>query len=258
MTAPEDRYTEPRTFIGWLGSGYNSRGAFPATLSELSADLREWAAVAASDAPLPALGELARLATADVAELNSAAQEYEDSADACDTPALAGFRRRRYARAKALRAAAERIAQLVALATGGAEMREALRRVGIGTSDECGDTGAMVEWFATTEQGEQGCGTLDAALAMLTDAAKEDGRREAGADTARIDWLEQRAKQDESVTLGWSRKDHDYDEWAGRSVVWPESFWVGDETAIDPPHPTLRPAIDAARSLTPERPADAD
>jgi 2-polyprenyl-6-methoxyphenol hydroxylase-like FAD-dependent oxidoreductase len=81
---------------------------------------------ATPDAPRPALGELARLATADAAELNSAAQEYEDSADACDTPALAGFRRRRYARAKALRAAADRVLQLVALATGGATAEDAI------------------------------------------------------------------------------------------------------------------------------------
>jgi hypothetical protein len=73
-----------------------------------------------------------------------------------------------------------------------------------------------------------------------------DARR-GRADTARLDWLEQEAKRDESVTLGWSRKDHDYDEFAGRSVVWPESFWVGDETAIDPPHSTIREAIEAAR-----------
>jgi hypothetical protein len=77
-----------------------------------------------SDAPRPALGELARLATADIAELNDAAQEYEDSADVCDTPALARLRRRRYAKAEALRGAAKRIAQLVALATGGARSEQ--------------------------------------------------------------------------------------------------------------------------------------
>lgn len=94
---------------------------------------------AKSDAPRPALGELARLATADIAELNDAAQEYEDSADVCDTPALARLRRRRYAKAEALRAASKRIAQLVALATGGAEtarLREALEMIVDLTADE--------------------------------------------------------------------------------------------------------------------------
>jgi hypothetical protein len=53
-------------------------------------------------------------------EMGKAAQEYEDSAYACDTPALAGFRARRYARAKKLREIANVLPALLAAARRGA------------------------------------------------------------------------------------------------------------------------------------------
>jgi len=66
-------------------------------------------------------------------------------------------------------------------------------------------------------------------------------------DVDRLDWLERRVKDDDNVTLGWSKADSEYDEWSGRTLRWPESFWVDDETNVEPPHATLRDAIDAAR-----------
>lgn len=65
-------------------------------------------------------------------------------------------------------------------------------------------------------------------------------------DAERLDWLEARLKREGDATLGWSREDRGFDEWSGRSVTWPESFWIDDETAIDPPRKSLRDAIDAA------------
>jgi hypothetical protein len=87
--------------------------------------------------------------------------------------------------------------------------------------------------------------TSDVALRLVALA------RQGAEDAARIDWLEQRTKLDEAVVLGWSRADHDYDEFSGRNIVWPESFWVDDESAVEPPHLTLRDGIDSRRAVLP-------
>lgn len=72
----------------------------------------------------------------------------------------------------------------------------------------------------------------------------------ARADGERLDWLEAKARKQGDIMLGWSRADHDYDEWAGRPISWPATFWVGSEDAVDgqPPHAALRHALDAARA----------
>ena len=40
-------------FVGWIGSGYNSRGSFPTRLTELSDDCVEYAALALTPSPTP-------------------------------------------------------------------------------------------------------------------------------------------------------------------------------------------------------------
>ena len=88
---------------------------------------------------------------------------------------------------------------------------------------------------------------LRALCAHLTALQAENARlRE---DAARLDWLERIARQDDSVMLGWSRADSDYNEFSGESYNWPASFWaITEENARE--HATLREAIDAARTPT--------
>jgi hypothetical protein len=58
--------------------------------------------------------EIAEQIERDIVAIKVAAMEYEDSADACDTPGLAAFRLRRRTQARHLRGAAGRIAALLA------------------------------------------------------------------------------------------------------------------------------------------------
>jgi hypothetical protein len=156
--------------------------------------------------------------------------------------AVANARVRRTYIERAEKAEAERAA-LLAAARHGAEMRDALRRVGIGTSDECGDVDEMVEWFVTTENGEEGCGTLDNALARLCETAVVDAARHGAADTARLDWMQEHAADVEAVM------DMDPEAEVGFRVRCYDTLDVGEGA-------TLRDAIDAARADNPKETND--
>ena len=81
-------------------------------------------------------------------------------------------------------------------------------------------------------------------LLATVDALREDARR--------LDWLEAQARTRESLLVGWNRADGDHNEFTGESFDWPASFYAIDEDQEGQPFATLRAAIDAARTPTPE------
>ena len=68
------------------------------------------------------------------------------------------------------------------------------------------------------------------------------------ADKARLDWLEARARKDESVEVGWSPAGFESDEYGGSRSSWPGGYYA---VACDADglydHESLRAALDAAR-----------
>ena len=68
------------------------------------------------------------------------------------------------------------------------------------------------------------------------------------ADKARLDWLEARARKDESVEVGWSPAGFEFDEYGGSRSSWPGGYYA---VACDADglydHESLRAALDAAR-----------
>lgn len=120
----------------------------------------------------------------DIKVLRATAQEYDDSAEACDTPGLARFRAARRLRAAELRAIAERFAQLVALATGGAETAKlpwGCSRCGseLFTGEQksgiCGD--CAVTRFEVIDHRKDGNGRIFAAWDASVELSYQDGGR---------------------------------------------------------------------------------
>ena len=68
------------------------------------------------------------------------------------------------------------------------------------------------------------------------------------ADKARLDWLEARARKDESVEVGWSPAGFESDEYGGSRSSWPGGYYA---VACDADglydHESLRAALDAAK-----------
>lgn len=112
------------------------------------------------------------------------------------------------------------------------------------------------EWYKPSDwlHGYRGLGAfigirrkaeLAKALAALPSAPRE---REVTPDTKRLDWLEREAREQGLVALGWEREDSDWDEYSGKTIKWPETFYVNDEAQDGQPFIALRGAIDAAMS----------
>lgn len=76
-----------------------------------------------------------------------------------------------------------------------------------------------------------------------------DALERAGEDTKRLDWLEARARRDESVEVGWCPAGFEPGEYGVNLSSWSGGYYA---IACDADglydHPTLRAAIDAARA----------
>jgi hypothetical protein len=107
-------------------------------------------------APTPSGAALDALRETDIAEMRSAAQEYEDSAHACDTPALRPYRRIRNLRAIALRDGADRYAALLTEHTALRAERDSQQRIAIAAMTEVAALSTRLAVAGEERQQKQG------------------------------------------------------------------------------------------------------
>ena len=103
-------------------------------------------------------------------------------------------------------------------------------------------------WLNTTVMAAVGRSMIDAPSGVQYDrAARTASMCVLALDCVRaMAALEKRARKDESVVVGWSRADADYDEFRNESIDYPAHFWAIAEDS-DFTHPTsLAAAILAA------------